>query len=134
MPPPRGWSGNVTFTYSINDGVGNDTAVVTLVIPRPGALQPSTANYTAPYNANFTGPTSVLDNIRAANPSAGPLTLGNLTTQPAASVGTVTLLSNGSYVFVPATNWSGGCGCGCGCGRGCGCGCGCGCGAVRREW
>ena len=109
-PPPRGWSGNVTFTYDINDGVGNDTATVTLVIPRPGTLQPWTANYTAPYNANFTGPTSVLDELSAANPSAGTLTIVGLASEPPASVGTVTVSSNGSYVFVPATNWFGECG------------------------
>lgn len=106
-PPCRGWFGTVTFTYDITDGVGNDTATVTLVIPQPGVLQPSTANHTAPFNANFTGPTSVLDDVAAVNPGAGTLTVVGVVTQPPASAGNVTVYPNGSYVFVPAPDWSG---------------------------
>ena len=98
--------------------MGNDTASVTLVIPQPGALLAWTANYTAPYNANFTGPTSLLDEVTAANPGVGPVTVVGVVSQPPASVGTVTVSPNGSYVFVPAPDWSGECGFGSACGQG----------------
>ena len=106
----RGFAGNVTFTYNISDGAGTANATVTLVIPQPAPLQSSTANYTASYNTNFTGPSSVLDDIQAANPGAGPLTVVGVTTQPPPSVGTVVVDANGSFVFVPAANWTGECG------------------------
>ena len=105
--PPRGWSGTVTFTYDITDGVGNDTATVTLNVPAPPALPPLEYNYTVPYNSNFTGPKTVLDDLKDQVPNAN-LTVVDVNPPPA-NTGNVTVYPNGSYVFVPATNWTGEC-------------------------
>ena len=99
--------GNVTFVYTITDGVTPVTATVTLTIAPPADLSPALYSYTAPFNQNFSGPSSVLDDVVSTNPNP-QLEVVELTTVPnPATVGSVEINPDGTYVFTPVDGWFG---------------------------
>lgn len=108
LPTHRGFQGgNVTFVYTITDGVTPVTATVTLIIPPPNGISPAVYNYTALFNTDFDGPRSVLDDVTSTNPGA-QLQVVQLISRPnATAVGSVDVSPNGSFVFKPAPGWFG---------------------------
>lgn len=109
-PFPRDYWGNVTFQYSLSDGVSttHPNATVTITVSPPPTppvavndsyngvfgqpFSPSTANQLLLYNDNSTtGGALVVGIVTALSPQAGNLTV----------------TSNGNFTFSPAFGWSG---------------------------
>lgn len=99
--------GNVTFVYTISDGVTPVTATVTLIVPPANGITPAVYNYTAPFNADFDGPRSVLDDITSTNPGAQLVAVELISRPNATAVGSIDISPNGSFVFRPVPGWFG---------------------------
>ena len=93
--PTTNYSGTDSFTYTVTDGnLQSSAATVTLTIT------PQAVNNTGTTTANVTlAGASVL-----ANDGGSGLTV---TSNTAPSYGTVTVAANGTYTYVPASNYSG---------------------------
>lgn len=96
-------TGNVTFTYSIQDGVSLLEAVGTVnIIITASAAPVATADaYTCPFNATcaVNATAGVLANDSPSVPGSGISVLTGMTTQPAN--GTVVMSADGSFNFTP---------------------------------
>ncbi|KIZ01835.1 hypothetical protein MNEG_6122 [Monoraphidium neglectum] len=112
--PPAGYSGTVTFTYTVRDAAGNlatATATVAIVVPPPPpggnpapAVTATNDFYTCPYNGalNTLASGSVLSND--VQSSGGILTVAS-NTNPAH--GTVVMQPDGSFVYTPNAGFNG---------------------------
>ncbi|PKQ69743.1 Ig-like domain-containing protein [Raineya orbicola] len=102
--PNTGFSGTVSFTYQVCNGVTPinqcDTAVATIVVlPPPVAVND---NAVTPINTPVSGNLSTNDNL----PSGGTYTY-TIATPPNPAQGTVTINPDGTYTFTPATGFTG---------------------------
>lgn len=102
--PNTGFSGTVSFTYQVCNGVTPvnqcDTAVATIVVlPPPVAVND---NAVTPINTPVSGNLSSNDNL----PSGGTYTY-TVATPPNPAEGTVTINPDGTYTFTPATGFTG---------------------------
>ena len=107
------FSGNVTFTYTVSDGVSPDTAnaTVTLVIATPNSLPVVDDAYSSDYNAPIvvsTLATGLLSND-GPSPTGGALAVSAITVNVSASAGTLSQvdLSQGTFVFTPVRGFRG---------------------------
>ncbi|MGB4708313.1 MAG: Ig-like domain-containing protein [Fuerstiella sp.] len=103
--PDAGFSGQDTFTSQIDDGNGGtDTAVVTITVDSaPNTISATDDDYVADNNSIVTG--NVLDND--FDPDGDTLSTAEMTDVRTSEGGTVTLYSDGSFVYTPAINFTG---------------------------
>jgi VCBS repeat-containing protein len=105
--PPPNFAGPVSFTYRANDGTANsNVATVSITVnPVDDAPVGNPDTYSTPEDTTLNvGTPGVLGNDTdlEGDPLAASLVAG-----PPAGAGTLTLSPNGSFVFVPAANFTG---------------------------
>jgi uncharacterized protein (TIGR03382 family) len=101
--PAQGFSGPVTFTYTVSDGNGG-TTIVTVTVNVTATNSAPTANDDAVTVAEDSGATAVDVLANDTDPDGQTLTVTSVT-QPAAG-GTV-VLAGGVVTFTPAANYNG---------------------------
>lgn len=106
----RNSSGNVTFYYTLSDGVSpiSPNATVTITVS-PAPTPPVAVNdsYDGVFGQPFT-PTS-LNQLLLYNDTSydgGPIVVG-VASPPSPQDGNVTVSSSGNFTFTPVTGWSG---------------------------
>lgn len=110
---PRGYSGPVTFTYTVADSASpaTRTADVTLNIPAPNVLiVPVNYTFQTPYETPIDSSKSsnLLADIQSSDPSKPmKLVVKGTIKSPPPSEGNVTVQPDGTYTFTPAANFSG---------------------------
>ncbi len=105
--PNAGFSGGDTFTYTINDDLGdasNVAAVTITVQPEPPNQAPVANNDSASTNHNAAITISVTSNDTDAD---GTIDTGSVVVVTASANGSTTVNSNGSITFTPTTGYSG---------------------------
>lgn len=101
--PPAGYSGTVTFTYTVDDGTDTTTATVTVVVGNaaPVVVKAPTGRSTVRTDAGSAVTIDVLAGV--TDPDGGTVTVVDVS-QP--SSGTVTIV-DGKVVYVPAPGFTG---------------------------
>ena len=112
-PARRGFSGQVTFTYSVTDGISlvAASALATLVVAPAGALLvPVNYTFETPFETSIDSDksTNLLADVRSSDPARKMrLVVKAVIKDPPPSEGNVTVKPDGSYVFVPAKGFFG---------------------------
>ena len=108
--PPAGYVGDDSVTFTIGDGTASSTATMTLFV---AGVTAKDAVYTAPHDQTLTDPPSLL--INATDPGGNSLSVvainGDSTaigsSVPTAAGGTVTVTSDGYFIYAPPTGFVG---------------------------
>jgi gliding motility-associated-like protein len=113
--PTKDYTGNDSFTVTVNDGKGGTTTATVNITVTPVNNNPITTplSVTTPEDTPLNG--NVLTNV--TDPDGDPISVTGITVNginyPAGTtvtipgVGTVVVNSNGNYVFTPVTNYNG---------------------------
>ena len=114
--PADGWTGTVTFPYTITDKTTglNATAVAHITISSPApppeaAITAGNFTYTVPYRESFTPPEgTILSKVEVKNPSGKPVVIVTPVVPLLGSDGSVSVTPGGGFSWTPpAGGWTG---------------------------